>query len=213
MRNFPENNTITARQLIGRLCTISREADTETEHLQLSATIGDHSFNLTTDNFQVDDHGKLVIELPVPFGQTSNDRRAEQAWEDDLRSLHVLDLASLYGRIRRGASIMKMTCVPHQLLETLRTLVGGATSSLEEDDRELAEVLDSILALGDSQYPCEPNCDHAEWRTNSERYQYLRDFHVLPWVSQIGGPDTCSIDFEGEGHDLDNAIDKARGAE
>lgn len=22
-------------------------------------------------------------------------------------------------------------------------------------------------------------CDHVGWRTNSERYQYLRDFHVL----------------------------------
>lgn len=56
-------------------------------------------------------------------------------------------------------------------------------------------------------------CDHAEWRNNSERYQYLRDFHVLTWESQIGGPDTCSIDFEGEGHDLDAAIDNARGAQ
>lgn len=96
MRNFPENNTITARQLIGRLCTISREADTETEHLLLSVAIGDHSFNLTTDNFQVDDNGKLFIELPVPFGQAANDRRSEQALQADLRILQVLDLASLF---------------------------------------------------------------------------------------------------------------------
>lgn len=52
-----------------------------------------------------------------------------------------------------------------------------------------------------------------QWRNNSERYQYLRDFHVLTWESEIGGPDTCSIDFDGEGHDLDAAIDKGRGAQ
>lgn len=40
----------------------------------------------------------------------------------------------------------KMLCAPRELLETLRSLVGGATSSLDEEDRALAEELDRILA-------------------------------------------------------------------
>lgn len=115
----PEDNTITARRLIVRLYTAARDAGLETETLPLRASIGDQSFPLTMDNFQVDDDGTLLITLP-PDGKRS-------------------------------------------------TLVDAA------------------------------------------RYQYLRDFHVLTWESQMGGPDTCSIDFEGEGHDLDAAIDKVRG--
>lgn len=57
-----------------------------------------------------------------------------------------------------------------------------------------------------------PNIPEDSNLTDAERYRFLRDFHVLPWISQIGGPDRCSIDFEGEGHDLDAAIDMARGA-
>ena len=121
LTNPPEDNTITARRLIIRLCTAAREAGLETETLPLRASIGDQSFALTMDNFQVDDDGTLLITPPT--------------------------------------------------------------------DRE-----------------CSTSVEAA-------RYRYLRDFHVLTWESQIGGPDTCSIDFEGEGHDLDAAIDKARGVQ
>ncbi|MFL6969012.1 hypothetical protein ACJ6X8_22525 [Pseudomonas alvandae] len=112
-------NSITAHQLIIRLCTAARKAGLGTETLPLRASIGGQSFPLTMNNFQVDRDGTLLITPP----------------QDETRSNRI----------------------------------------------------------------------------NAARYRYLREFHFQPWVSQMAGPDTCSIDFEGEGHDLDAAIDKARG--
>jgi len=71
----PHTDFISARQLMGRLCTVAREAGLETEELHLCASIGDQFFNLTKDNFQVNHDGTLVIKLPMPFGRA---QRLEQ---------------------------------------------------------------------------------------------------------------------------------------
>ena len=42
---------------------------------------------------------------------------------------------------------------------------------------------------------------------NSRRYVELATEHLRLWTSNIGGPDTCSIMFDGPGHDIDAAID------
>lgn len=136
LNNPPEDNTITARRLITRLCTAAREAGVETETLPLRASIGDQSFPLTMDNFQVDDDGSLVIALPVPFGQSANHLRAEQAFESDLRILQVLDLASLFATdVFEGSLdgaladfvdvLLSANCSTHPTLDGLTSIFRG----------------------------------------------------------------------------------------
>lgn len=111
---------ITAMMLFQRLCTVAREAGLERDTMILSASTGDRVFTLTTDNFQVEDGGTLIITEPE--------------WP-------------------------------------------------QENDQ-----------------------------ADAQRYRYLREFHVSRWHSLIGGPDRCDFSFEGSGHDMDAAIDAARGA-
>lgn len=46
---------------------------------------------------------------------------------------------------------------------------------------------------------------------DAARYRYLREHCVLRWKSNMGSPDSLSLDFDGSGHDLDAAVDAARG--
>lgn len=46
---------------------------------------------------------------------------------------------------------------------------------------------------------------------DAERYRYLCENHVRLWSSKMGGSDSLDIDFTGSGHDIDVAIDVARG--
>ena len=48
------------------------------------------------------------------------------------------------------------------------------------------------------------------FRADAERYRYLRDHCAMQWTSRMGGPDTVSIDFGGNGRDLDAAVDVAK---
>lgn len=41
------------------------------------------------------------------------------------------------------------------------------------------------------------------------RYRFLRTRCVRLWESSMGGPDTCDLHFEGDGRDVDAAIDAA----
>lgn len=87
----------------------------------------------------------------------------------------------------------------------LRASIGGQSFPLTIDNFQVDDD-GTLLITPITDLECSTLVD-------ATRYQYLRNFHVLTWESQIDGPDTCSIDFEGEGHDLDAAIDKARGAQ
>ena len=49
---------------------------------------------------------------------------------------------------------------------------------------------------------------------DAARYRYLRDNHVQRWESVLpekAGAKSLDLDFSAEGHDLDAAIDRARG--
>ena len=50
--------------------------------------------------------------------------------------------------------------------------------------------------------------------TDAARYRYLRDNYVQRWESVLpekAGAKSLDLDFSAEGHDLDAAIDRARG--
>lgn len=47
---------------------------------------------------------------------------------------------------------------------------------------------------------------------DSERYRYLRDNHTRKWVSKLPqnkNAQSIDLDFSGEGHDLDAALDRS----
>lgn len=48
---------------------------------------------------------------------------------------------------------------------------------------------------------------------DAERYRFLKEFHLQKWFLKTGEPSSVEFDFEGEGHDIDQAIDRARGGE
>jgi hypothetical protein len=49
---------------------------------------------------------------------------------------------------------------------------------------------------------------------DAERYRLLKRGHLELWEdAESGEPTVCSFNFEGQGHDIDQAIDKALAAE
>lgn len=55
---------------------------------------------------------------------------------------------------------------------------------------------------------------NVEGVADGERYRYLRKHHVREWESDMPhdkGAPSLDLDFSAEGHDLDAAIDRARG--
>jgi hypothetical protein len=100
MHSSIEDNTITAHQLIGRLCTVAREVAVETRELHLCASVGVQLFYLTRDNSQVKDDGTFLIELPVSFGQPATHLRSKI--DDNPRPMvHLSDHAELVSNADR----------------------------------------------------------------------------------------------------------------
>ncbi|AJO81022.1 hypothetical protein [Pseudomonas sp. MRSN 12121] len=71
---------ITAHMLGIRLCTAAREANLDREEMILRASINDQlSFELTVENFQVNDDGVLIITVPAEvMAGTIDTANAEQ---------------------------------------------------------------------------------------------------------------------------------------
>lgn len=93
------HSAVTLEMLQERLATVRRGL--VSGPVNLMCMVNGHNFALSTDSFLIDDSGRLELALPDHLRiETINcgaPTRAEEAFDNSLRTLHVVDMASVFG--------------------------------------------------------------------------------------------------------------------